>query len=1121
MKITSIGKPSGFGEVFLKLIMRTFAFLFCSICFALSPNKGLSQNADVIVEKGKIMNVKQAFKLINKQTDYKFGYRSDLLKNAPELFIEKGTIKVGTLLDRFLSPINFMCLFTENKTILVKKKPRIDEGKMPQNNTLNADQLQVSGTVSDNNGQPLPGASIVEKGTTNGTQTDFDGNYTIALTDKKAILVFSYIGFVSQEISVQDKTVVNVSLKEDAAKLDEVIVVGYGSSKRNDLTGSIARADIESFKESPNTNILQSLSGTVPGLNIGQTSTAGENPTIEVRGRTSLNGSIDPLIVVDGAIFRGSLNDLNPSDIKAVDVLKDASSKAIYGAQSANGVILISTKGGKREQKPTITYNTFYTTQSPIKSFRPLNREEFLRGARDRGWREGYLAPDFRQENPDFDVTAWISSSPAIVEGFQNGTDFDWVGGTTTSGSILNHQISYSGGSNSTSYFLSAGYTEQQNWVINDKFNRKNVRINIDTDITPWLTIGANSYGSFSDFSGESPDIEDVMIMLPLARARDDNGEFIINPTGSNTVNGFLQAESQDEDRRNNISGVFYGKVKIPWVDGLTYRINYSNNYRWTNRFNSNVYSAGLTGEAFKEYTSNYDWALDNIINYNKEFGDHAVELTLVAGRNKIEFDRTEVRGVGFDDLTLGYHAIPQAAVQTNVSEGWEEKFSYQTARVNYNFKNKYFLTGTIRRDGFSGFAENEKTALFPSMGLGWVLSDDLDLEETFVDRLKLRTSYGITGNLTSRFSSLASIEVNPESQFVFGDGGSTVNGQFPSSLGNPNLTWETTAGLNIGLDFSLFDYRINGSIDFYNSTTTDLLWFQALPRLTGFEGVQTNLGEIKNTGLELVLNAKVIDKPDFSWNIATNFSTNRNRVQSILGLDIDGDGREDDLIASGLFIGESIGTIFDYDVQGVWQIAEEGNLPAGFSVGGYKLNDVNNDNLYDADDRTIIGREEPAYTIGVQNTFNYKNLKLSFFVKSIQGGKNGYLGQENPLDGGINSQTVFDFNILNGVDYWTPSNPNARFKALGVADPLPVSQYLSRSFIRLQDISLAYDFDKEGFAWMEAIGAERLKVYVSGKNLITITDWLGWDPETGQGLEISNNTPVMKSLSAGIEVTF
>ncbi|MCH9659341.1 MAG: TonB-dependent receptor, partial [Bacteroidetes bacterium] len=507
-----------------------------------------------------------------------------------------------------------------------------------------------------------------------------------------------------------------------------------------------------------------------------------------------------------------------------------------------------------------------------------------------------------------------------------------------------------------------------------------------------------------------------------------------------------------------------------------------------------------------------------NILDYKQDFGNHSLGATLIAGRNKIEFDRTRVEGTGFDNLDLGHHSIPQAAVQSVFSNGYEETFSYQMGRLTYDYKDKYFLTGTIRRDGYSGFAENEKIGYFPSVGLSWVISEDFNFEETFIDRLKLRTSYGSTGNLTSRFQSLAIVQATPFSQYIFGDGGSTVNGQTPTSLANPNLTWETTNGLNFGLDFSLWDYRINGSIDYYNSQTTNLLWEQILPEVTGFNAIQTNLGKIANSGLEIILDAQII-KPTpsgFSWDLGFNFSTNKNEIKELLGFDIDGDGKEDDLISSGLFIGESIGAQYNYDIQGIWQIDEESNIPSPFTIGSYKLNDISNDGTIDSDDRKIIGRTDPAYSFGIQNTLKYNNFTLKFFINSVQGGKNGYLGRDNPGRDG----STFEFNMLNGVDYWSPINPNAQFHGLGVSNPLPASQYFSRSFVRLQDVSFSYNFDTSD-SWMQSIGVKGLKLYISGKNLITLTDWLGWDPETGIGLEGSSGRPLMKSITTGLQVNF
>ncbi len=996
---------------------------------------------------------------------------------------------------------------------------------------MSAQSQQVSGTITTTDDEALPGVNIIEKGTTNGVVTDFDGNYTITIADADAVLIFSSIGFVNQEITVSGRTTINLVMEEDIQSLGEVVLVGYGTQRKQDLTGAISSADLEQFQEAPNTSVLQALQGSLPGITIGQTSTAGAEPDIQIRGQSTLNGNQSPLIVLDGIIYRGRLTDLNPKDIESVDVLKDPSSKAIYGAQAANGIIIVSTKKGRTAQKPVFNYSTFYAVQSPTNNRRTMNREQYLRAARDLDWENSFLAPDFIQENPDWTLENDTFFLPPQLEGLANGTDFDWFGEVTNPGYTMDHQLSVRGSSEKTSYYISGGLTKQVGWMLNDNFDRQTVRVNIDTKLTDWLTIGANTFGSFSDFSGVSPDIVSLALMSPLVTPRDAEGEFVINPMADLRVNPFLQSQQDDRDNLNNISAIFYASIDVPQIPGLNFRINYSNNYRWNFRGNSDIYGAGLTGTAFKQTNSTHDVLVDNILTYDKRFGknrDHKLKVTLVAGFNTIDFEETRAQGTNFSNLALSYNSLEQAVIQENFSGAWEERFTAQTGRINYDYQGKYLINASLRRDAFSGFSENNKSALFPSVGLGWVMSNEGFLSTSkAINLLKLRGSYGSNGNLTDRYSSLARITAPTGSRYVFGDGGSTINGQTVASLANDDLRWERTDGINIGVDFGLFQNRISGTIDYYQSTTNDLLWDFILPELSGFNSIRANIGEIENTGLEFVLNFSPVRSTDFNWDFGINFATNQNQIKSLLGEDRDGDGREDDLIANGLFIGESIGTVFDYEVDGLYQIGDT-DIPDGWQPGFQRLVDLDGEEgISPEGDRRILGREEPAYQFGITNSLTYKNFSFKFFINSIQGGRDGYLGRNDPWTRGFQTPgNAQNNNKFADVDFWTPSNPNARYRRPDLVGPVTARRFFDRSFIRLQDISLAYNLPDKV---LERIGFQSLKLFLSGKNLITLTDWEGWDPETGQGLDFSatrnNQTieflPVMQSITFGLDLSF
>lgn len=976
----------------------------------------------------------------------------------------------------------------------------------------------ITGKVTDESGQPLPGVSVVEKGTTNGTTTSSDGFYSLQVNASDAVLSFSFIGYSSKELSVGNRTTLDVTLSPSAESLEEVVVVGYGTEKKKDLTGSIASADLEAFREAPNVSILQSLKGSLPGLTIGQTNRAGEEASIQIRGTSTLNGNTSPLIIVDGIIFNGRLSDISPSDVASVDVLKDPSSKAVYGSQAANGVILITTKTGRTGQKPTISYSGSYAVSNPTVNAQLLDRDAFLTKVRDIEYLRGYTKESgYTEPNPDWKFTD-SSLNPDLIEGIAAGNNFDWYGNLTQPALISNHALSVAGGSDKTTYFLSAGYTGEKGFIQNDDYKRYTVRLNLDTEVTPWLTIGANTAGTFTDFSGDAPSMNTLVRTAPVVNPRDANGDFVINPVGDVNLNPYLNATNDNYETQSRLVGNFYGIIRLPGLPGLSYRANFGNNLKFFNAYGSSIYGAGRTGSAFKNNVMQYEQTFDNILTYAKTIGKHSINATGVYGYNTAKYERTSATGQGFSDLGLSYNNLALAEIQRNESSAWNESLLYQLLSASYNYGGRYLLKATVRRDGFSGFSANNKTALFPSVGLGWVLSEEPFFQVPLVDFLKIRGSYGENGNKVARYSSLAVVEAGDGSNYVFGDGGSTSIGRSVRTLANNDLRWERTRGINVGIDFAILKNRIDGNIEYYNSNTSDLLWSKILPQTSGFGQVLTNIGKLNNTGFEFMLHGQPVKTKNFTWDITANFAANNNRIVSLLGEDQDGDGKEDDLIANRLFIGRSIGTIFDYQVDGVYNLADE--RLRGFEPGSYRVIDQNSDGkITPEDDRVVLGRAEPAYQFGIQNTVAYRQFTLRLFISSIQGGRNGYLANNFP-EGGYNTPgNATNANWFDFYDYWSPRNPDAKYPNPWVGSSVPSSRaYFQQNFVRLQDISLAYTFDKQV---TDKLKMQNLKIFVSGKNLLTLTDWDGWDPETGQGIESNNAFPVMKSYSFGLEVSF
>ena len=974
-------------------------------------------------------------------------------------------------------------------------------------------KITVKGKVVDNLGESIIGANVVEKGTTNGVITDIDGNFTLE-TNAKAVLQFSYIGHVTKDIPLNGKTVLSVVLAEDTQKLDEVVVVGYGTMKKADLTGAVVSANIKDFEKAPNTNIIQSLQGTIPGLNIGQTTQAGATPTISIRGTNTLSGNKDVLIILDGIIYNSPLSSINPSDIESIDVLKDASSAAVYGAQAANGVLLITSKKGKAG-KPKVSFSTSYSISNPTKNLRPMNRAEYLEHVKNIYYDKAFTAESgYTKPNPDFKIAEYLPDNFMLDSSQPDGVvpyDYDWWGEGTRHGAILENRLSLSGGSDKVSYMVSFENVNQKGFIINDDFKRNSLRINLDLTPYKWLKFGVQAFGSFVNQDGAEPTLSELIVQNPLIRAYDDNGKLVTNPFNTIELNPFIGSDVDDKERHNTFFANVYAEVKLP-LKGLTYRVNFGNNYRIDQHYQASQYGASLTGEAYKEHTSYYDYTIDNILNYNNTFGKHNVAATLLYGASERKYDYTKADAQQFDRMTLGYNSLQLGKKQYTTSNAWEESLVYQMARLNYRYDNRYLATLTVRRDGFSGFAKNNKSAIFPSVALAWVLSEEEFFKVPWIDNLKLRGGWGISGNLTERYKSLAT--VSSESGYIFGDGGQTEMVQRVTAMGNDDLKWEKTAGFNFGLDFTLFNQRLNGTLETYRTETRDLLYDMAIPTMNGFSIVSTNIGKIRNRGVELTLTSRNIVKKDFEWSTTFNISSNSNKIVSLLGKDNDGDGKEDDLTSSGLFIGKSISSIYTYDIEGIYQLND--NIPAGYHAGNYKIRDVTGEGEITANDRTIIGKEDPAYRFGLMNKFRYKDWSFSFVFNSVQGGKNGYLGGNA---GGI-TRLAADVRrnrfLQQAEDFWSPSNPDATYSMSESRGAINIDRvYMDRSFIRLQDVNLSYSLPNK---WLNSVGIDNADLYVSGKNLFTITKWKGWDPETGSDY---TGRPVLRSFTFGLNVTF
>lgn len=990
----------------------------------------------------------------------------------------------------------------------------------------------VTGNVNSKSG-PVIGATVLVKGTSTGTATDIDGNFSINANGGDT-LIFSYVGYIDQTIPIAGNSVVNIDLIESAVNLDEVVVIGYGTRKKIDVTGAVASLNVEKATELPNTNIAQFLQGTLPGLNVGVATTAGGTPPISVRGRVSLNGNQNVLIILDGVQYNGSLSSINPDDVASIDVLKDASSTAIYGAQAANGVILITSRRGRTGDKPRISFNSSYTISNPTvgDNMTPYNREEFLESVRLGFYDEAFLAPDFTQPNSAFKIASRVDATMALTDRSDVlPNNYNWSDEATNQGGIFENNLSISGGTDKVAYLLSGGFVNQKGYIINDKFQRSSLRANLDITPNKWLKFGLTSSGSFVNQDGAEPSFGVMNIMSPLVVPFDADGNIIPNPTNTVVPNPFNTYYVDNLERHQYLFANVYGELSIPFIKGLSYRVNFGNNGRNDRNFTASQFGGNLTGSINKNYDTYNDYTLDNIVNYVKDFGNSDIEATLLYGAIERRYENVRVGGTGFSRLNLSYNELGGATNRTSSSFSSREALAYQMARASYKLLDKYLVTATVRRDGFSAFSANNKSAIFPTVSAGWIVSNEKFLKQiSQIDFLKFRVGYGVVGNQTPALSSQALVGVfaGEHQNYVFGNSPTTAFGQQVNTLGNDDLKWERTAGLNIGADFGFFNERFSGSVEYYNNNTYDLLFSVPLPNLTGFGSIQSNVGQLRNSGFEASLIFDILRAKDFSWNTTFNIWSNANKIIKLSGADNNNDGIEDDIIATGtggLYIGKSINTIFDYQAGPIYQLGEE-RLP-GFQTGSLSVVDVNGDNVINAEDRQFLGSLEPKYRFSLMNNFNYKNLTLSVFLNAIQGDKDSYLVGGSTVNGNFVSNTRIYFrddnairnNDLRGVDYWSPLNPGGKYPRVisGTRSTVEPTLYERRNFVRLQDVSLSYNLAGGLF---KKLKAQNMNVFVSGKNLLTFTDFEGWDPETGQGM-ITDGRPVLRSYTFGLRVTY
>lgn len=1123
-------------------------------------------------------SLQQAFAAIESETDFRFSYERKDLDDGLKINIVRNE---GSLEDVLMdisqnSNLKFRRI---NQNIHVSKKKFREQVIAEVSEYLQT--ISVTGRVtSEEDQQGLPGVNVVVKGTSAGTITDVNGNYAIDVPGSSAILVFSSVGYVSEEIEVGSKSVINLSLIPDITSLAEVVVIGYGSVKKSDVTGAIAQVTAEQIQEMPVQNTLQALQGRAAGIDVTSNNRPGEVGTIRIRGNRSILATNEPLYVVDGVPLQsGGIEAFNPNDIESIEVLKDASASAIYGSRAANGVVLITTKKG-REGKSQITYNgsvfferidnrqemfnaaeyaefrreAFRTTNSYSTPYPNPTDDHTILGADPHAWESiaaGYswidknnLIPEMRPATAEEQARWGVNEVPVYDPGKVPTTN--WTDYVEQTGITQDHTIGVNVGSQKVKAYFSVGYLNQKGTVTGQDYNRYTGRLNLEMDATDWLTVGSNITGTYSiqnygysagGSRGSRTLYEAANGQLPFAVPFDPDGNYIYLPGEDvGIVNPIRDGDLVINERTvSRMMGSFFAEIKL--APGLRYKAifgpdirNYENGEFESEE--SSLRGGGAptsTNRARYRQENQFSWTLENLLFYDKSFDlNHKIGITLLQSSSKWQRKNSDMTATNLPYNSQLWYNLGSTA--QGALDGWGSGFSERMllsymARLNYSFREKYLLTATGRWDGASVLAEGNKWDFFPSFAFAWRLDQESFMNEiSAISLLKPRIGLGTIGNAAvNPYSTAGGLVQVP---YVFGN--EPALGYVPSnpkgaasdqgSLPNKQLGWEKTMQWNFGIDFAAFNGRLSGSVDYYIANTFDLIMPRALPTVTGYVASQFNIGRTRNRGIELAINSLNIDKNDFSWSSTIVFSKNKEEIIELF------DGKED-AIAQNWFIGQPIHVFYDLKKTGIWQeedleMMEAYNAKgATYKLGDVRVEDVNMDTVIDQNnDRQIIGSLVPKWTAGITNTFTYKNWELSAFVFARWGST--VMVNAPDMQGRYASPKI---------DYWTPENPTNAYPVPDYGNggqPVHWSSmnYHDGSFIKVRYISLGYVFPK---SVTERFNMSNLRIYGQVMNPFLYSKTSFIDPD----IYFQNVSPGVPNISAtsvssrsfvlGLNVTF
>jgi TonB-linked SusC/RagA family outer membrane protein len=1124
------------------------------------------------------VSLEDLFKEIQNKSEFIFFYKDNILNNNKRVTLKLKKATIATILDKAFSDTDLGYKIDDRQVVVkINKRIGLSSSSIIQNKSIRQDFV-VTGTIVDNSNQPLPSASVLEKGTSNGTQSDFDGNFSITVSDSNAILVFSFLSHITQEIAVNGQHVINVTLLEDATSLEEVVVVGYGTLAKRRVSGSVASVSTSQINEIPVVSAENAIIGQVAGVQVQETTgEPGASPTIRIRGTGSISAGNDPLFVVDGIPISKNVTNvgiqgelarragrfqepaanplatINPNDIQSIEILKDASAAAIYGSRGGNGVVIITTKNGATSDEGEFSFNSFVGVQSVANEIDLMNAEELIDYTRD-ARNNNYLS-----SVPGASITDPIgpgdrgNTNYEIPESYLNwdGTDTDWQDLIFDTAIVQSYNLSYASPiKNKSSFFVSGGYFSQEGIVEGTKFERYNALLNLNSQLSDKLNLDIRLAPSVTDnqrkpvnapyFARPPGIVYSGLVHSPVVKPYNDDGS--INQTdnqshlggGTTTASNPLAIIQSVNDRLFQFqtrASVGLSYEILPELTFKTFAGTYINLFnRDFFRDNTLLYRNATEGESYAQAASSTEvnWLWENTLNWEKEIEDHYFNAIVGYTVQKDEVNIKQVQADNFPDDLVPTISGGQVFAGTSVKEEWS--LVSALFRLNYTFKDKYLFTGTIRTDKSSRFGANNRTGYFPSFSLGWRASEEDFLSSIeAISELKLRASWGQTGNF--EIPNFGAIGLLSPDNYNFN--GNEVNGLIQSTIPNPELTWEKSTQTDIGIELGLFKNRLFLLADYYSTSTEDLLLNVSISSVSGFNTALQNLGEVRNRGFELALRSRNF-VGNFTWDTDINFSTNDNEVISL-------NEKNEPIFSAGgagvrhvTRVGDAIGSYYGYVVEGIYQSeAEIASAPFDTqapdpSPGDFRFKDVNGDGQITPDDRTVTGSYFPDITWGVTNRFGYKGLDLSILVQGVHGNEILNLTSRHLKNGeaNFNSYAVFNNRWRSVSEPGNGAIPRAdRQTGNHGNNNRPSSfQVEDGSYIRLRNITLGYTLpSKDLFGG----SIDKFRIYLTGTNLFTDTDYLGYNPE------VSNITgsltpgedygafPLNKTISLGLNLNF